>query len=99
MSGISSATITRTSTYANAARSLVRSDTLRPRRQPRSGSRRREPGDPIGLLAASGQHDDRDAGPSAKLAADVEARAVGEHHVQEHEVRLDVVGEGQRLTQ
>src|SRR5215218_8797469 len=45
-----------------------------------------EPDHPVGLLAAGGEHDDRNLRALPQLAADVEAGAVGQHHVEEHEV-------------
>ena len=39
-------------------------------------------------FAAGGEHDDRHLRAKTQLAADVEARAVGEHHVEQHEVRV-----------
>ena len=45
-----------------------------------------EADDAVGLLAAGGEHDDRDARALAQRAADVVAGAVGEHHVEEDEV-------------
>jgi hypothetical protein len=43
-----------------------------------------EADDAVGLLAARRQHDDRHLRGAAKLSADVEARAVRQHHVEEH---------------
>ena len=40
----------------------------------------------VGLVAAGGEHDHRHALVGAQLAQQVEARAVGEHDVEEHEV-------------
>ena len=45
-----------------------------------------EADDAVGLLAAGGEHDDRDLGALAERAGDVVARPVGEHHVEEDEV-------------
>src|SRR4051812_35845941 len=52
-----------------------------------------EPDHAVGLLAAGGQHDDRHLGLPPDLAADVVARAVGEHEVEQDEVGAD----GRRL--
>ena len=49
-----------------------------------------EADDPVRLLAAGGEHDDRNLGGPAELAADVEARPVGQHHVEEHQVGVDL---------
>ena len=48
-----------------------------------------EPDDAVGLRAARGEHDHRDAGFGAQRAADVAAVAVGQHEVEQHEVRAD----------
>ena len=45
-----------------------------------------EADDAVGLLAAGGEHDDRDLGALAERAGDVVARPVGELHVEEDEV-------------
>src|SRR3954453_1610337 len=47
----------------------------------------------VGLLAPGGQHDDRHLRVAPDLAGDVVARAVGEHEVEQDEVRAD----GRRL--
>src|SRR4051794_10388149 len=52
-----------------------------------------EPDHAVGLLAAGGQHDDRHLRLAPDLAADVVARAVGEHEVEQDEVGAD----GRRL--
>ena len=46
----------------------------------------------VGLVAAGGEHDDRDLRVAADLAADVEAGAVGKHEVEEDEVGADARG-------
>jgi hypothetical protein len=51
-----------------------------------------EPDHAVGFFSSGGQHDDRHVRALAELAADVEAGAVGEHHIEQYEVRLLTVG-------
>ena len=46
-----------------------------------------EPEDLVALLALGRQHDDRDAALGAKLAADFQAVDLGQHQVEDHQVR------------
>jgi signal transduction histidine kinase len=50
-----------------------------------------EPQDPVDLLTASGEHDDRHLGALADLSAQVAAVAVGQHDVEQDDVGLDPV--------
>ena len=56
-----------------------------------------EADDPVRLLAARGEHDDRHLGAAAQLAAHVVAGAVGQHHVQQHQVGRQVAGQRDAL--
>src|SRR6266540_5312085 len=56
-----------------------------------------EADDAVGLLAAGGEHDDGDSGALPKRASHVVARAVGERHVEEDEVRQLVAGRLDRV--
>ena len=47
-----------------------------------------QPGDPVGLLAHRGQHDDRHRGLAAQPAGEIGAAFAGEHEVKHDEVEL-----------
>ena len=49
-----------------------------------------EPDDAVDLLGTRGDHDDRDVGTCPQLAAHVEAVAVGETEVEQHDVEVAV---------
>ena len=56
-----------------------------------------EPEDDVDLGVAGGDHDDRHGLEAAHLLADLDARLVGQHHVEQHEVGVDPVEQAQRL--
>jgi hypothetical protein len=56
-----------------------------------------EADDAVGLVAAGGEHDDRHLRGAADLTADVEARSVGQHQIEQDEVGLDARGRIERL--
>ena len=56
-----------------------------------------EPQDDVDFAGARGDHDDRDVGGVVEFSAVVNARAVGQHHVEQHEVGLGREQERARL--
>ena len=57
-----------------------------------------EADDPVRLLPARGEHDDRHVRVAAQLAADVVTGPVGKHHVEQHQVGLEVPGQRDALS-
>jgi hypothetical protein len=54
--------------------------------------------DAVGLLAAGGDHDDGQVAGGAKLAAHLEPVHLGQHHVQQNQIRLCLARKAQSLT-